>query len=138
MSDVSELRDFDNFFYYGQGDLARETKHDVLLTLLQPGRSLYYSRELDSADIDGFENTPNTIALAVLIPYNVVKALAKRNQFVGNGDDGTVDRRIAISQNIVRVRSNKNTGELNVSVHYLPLVNLNEGAEVSTPLGIGA
>ena len=138
MSDVSELKDFDNFFYYGQGDLSRETRHDVLLTLLQPGRSLYYSRDLDSAGIDGFENSPNTIGLTVLIPYNVVKALAKRNQFVGNGDGGTVDRRVAVSQNTVRVRSNKNVGELNVTVQYVPLANLNEGTEVSAPLGIGA
>ena len=138
MSDVSELKDFDNFFYYGKGDLARETRHDVLLTLVQPSRSLYYSRSLDSAGIDRFENHPNTIVLTVLLPYAVVRALSKRNQFVSNGDGDTKDRRVAVSQNLVRVRPEGNTGDLNVNVQYVPLSNLNEGAEVSAPLGIGA
>ncbi len=135
MADFAELRDFDNFLYYGSGDLGRETRHDIALLIIQPSRSLFYSRALDSAGIDTYENAPNAIGLRILVPYNIVRMTSKRNGQVSNGDAGGVDRRVALSQNTVSIEQNGQN--LDIRVEYIPLANIDERAEVSTPLGLG-
>ncbi len=134
MGDVNDLKDFDNFYYHGQIDLAEEIKSDVLSTLLQSMRSLFYNRSYDSSEIGRYENSPNTIVLNILIPYVVVTALARRNQVVSAGDIGP-DRRIAISQTLVRVETNKD--QLNVTVQFILLSNFNENSTVSAVFAIG-
>ena len=61
--DTETLRDFDMFFYYGQNDLELETRHDILVNLKQPKRSLFYDRCLDSAGIDDYENKPDGLTI---------------------------------------------------------------------------
>ncbi len=135
MSDVNDLKDFDNFYYYGKGDLSEEIKSEVLMTLMQQARTLFYDRAYDSSEIYKFENSPNTIVLNILIPYVVVTALGKRNQIVSDGNIGP-DRRIAISQTLVRVETSKDT--LNVTVQFILLSNFNEGSSVTATFAIGA
>jgi len=135
MSDVNDLKDFDNFYYYGQGDLSEEIKSEVLMTLMQQMRSLFYNRSYDSSEVHRYENSPNTIVLNILIPYVVVTALGKRNQIVSDGDIGP-DRRIAISQTLVRVETKRD--ELNVTVQFILLSNLNENSTVTATFAIGA
>ena len=126
---LEALKDFDNFYYYGQGDLKDEIKSDVYQVAIQNIRSLYYNRANDSAGIDQYINTPNTIAQTILIPYNVVSALSSRNLYVGNGQNNTKDRRVAVSQNYIRVKNSENFIE--VALYYIPLVDT-KGAESAT------
>jgi len=119
---VEELKDFDNFFYYGDGDLGMEIESDIHQIVNQNIRSLFYNRNNDSAGIDEYENTPNTIILSVLIPYNIVSALSKRNIHVGDGQNGTKDRRIAVSQNSVKMVNSKNN--IDISIFYVLLGNV--------------
>ena len=126
MSDTLDaLKDFDIFFYYGENDILSEIKSDVLANLLQPGRSLLFNRHLDSAGITKYENYPISVLLQTKIPYDIVNSLALRNQYVSNGEDDLPERRIAISQNNVRLDSDKK-GNLEVTVYYVPLVTLKE------------
>jgi len=134
MSDVNDLKDFDNFYYHGQGVLAEEIKSEVLMTLMQSMRTLFYDRSNDSSEVFRYENSPNTIVLNILIPYVVVTALAKRNQVVSSGDVGP-DRRIAVSQTLVRVETDK--ADLNVTVQFILLSNLNENSTVTASFAIG-
>jgi len=119
---VEQLKDFDNFFYYGSGDLGMEIESDIHQVVNQNSRSLYYNRSNDSAGLDEYENMPNTIILSVLIPYSIVSALSRRNTYVGNGQDKTKDRRIILSQNSIKIK-NKET-DVDISVFYIPLSNI--------------
>lgn len=131
---IERLKDFDNFYYYGQGDIVDEIESDIHQVVVQNSRSLFYNRSNDSAMVDEFENTPNTIVQSVLIPYSIVSALSRRNTYVGNGQDDTKDRRIVLSQNSIKVRaSGSNIG---ISIFYIALININnvQKTTVSMPL----
>lgn len=119
---VSELKDFDIFFYYGMNDLEIETKSDIYQNLLQPERSLLYNRSQDSAGIQKFENTPNTFQLQILLPYSIITSLAKRNSIVSAGQNGDIDRRVAVSQSTIRIEQEKE--QASVILSYIPLANL--------------
>ena len=132
---IDTLSDFDMFFYYGQNDLDLETRHDIMLNLMQPKRSLLGNRALDAAGIADYENTPVGINQQIKLPFDMVESVSRRNQYVSNGENGTKDRRVAVSQSSVRVESD-NTGNVSVTVLYIPLTNFKQ-TEVLVPLGIG-
>ena len=123
MSSIEQIKDFDNFFYYGEGDLAMEIESDIHQIINQDSRSMFYNRNNDSAGLDEHENSPNTIILSVLIPYNIVSALSKRNTYVGNGQNGTKDRRVIVSQNSIKIKNSGNN--VGISVFYISLSNVN-------------
>lgn len=128
-----QLKDFDNFFYYGYGKIEDETKSDVMCILTQHKRSLFYSRNLNSAGISDYENYPNSMIKQILIPYDIVIALSKRNQYVSNGRNGTKDRRIAISQANIRIEEKK--FETKITVLYIPMADFKTTQSVSSSLG---
>lgn len=130
---VEELKDFDVFYFHGEGDLGTEIASDIQQLVIQPNRSLFYNRNNDSAGVDEYENVPNTLVQQILIPYNVALAISKRNTYVGDGTGNTKDRRVVVSQNTVKFESNQ--GELDISVFYIPLFNINarENATVKIP-----
>lgn len=134
MSDIARLKDLDNFFFYGQGELADEVKGDLLQLLVQPKRSLLYSRDRNSAGLESYENGPTTVSAQILIPYDVVAAVSRRNFTTGNGQNGTKERRIATSQGQVRVEQDR--GQLDVSVFYIPFFDLKTKGTVSTTVGV--
>lgn len=123
--DTSVLQDFDTFFYYGQNELEIETKSDLLAILLQPKRSLFYSRALNAAGVKEYENMPSGIMLRINLPYDIVDSIAKRNQFVSSGENGNPDRRVALSQNTIRLQTD-NQGNVDVSVLYIPLADFRQ------------
>ena len=123
-NEIAVLRDFDHFYYYGQGNLSTEIKTDVFHNILQKKRSLYYNRSYDSAGVQEYENTPNTIFLAISLPYDIVLSLSKRNATVSNGTNGNPDRRIAVSQNSIRLT--QDGGEVDVIVSYVNLFDYQE------------
>lgn len=131
-TDIDELKDFDLFFYYGQNELETETKSDVMANLMQPKRSLFYNRALDSAGIGEYENVPNGLSLRVNMPYDIVNSLSKRNQFVSNGENGSKDRRVAISQSTIRIESEKDN--VKVSALYIPLSDFKQSESLSIKL----
>lgn len=130
---IDVLSDFDMFFYYGQNDLDLETRHDVMLNLMQPKRSLLGNRSLDAAGVSDYENTPSGISLRINLPYDIVKSLSKRNQHVSNGENGTKDRRIAVSQSTVLIKQDTQ-GNVDVTVQYIPLANFKQ-TEASVSIG---
>ena len=129
-----QLRDSDYFFFYGDNELADEISSDLQQLINQPSRSLFYNRSNDAAGIDQYENVPNVLAQTILIPYTIVDAISRRNTYVGDGQNGTRDRRIVASQSTVKVESEGS--QMNISVFYIPLFNIND-AQQSTIEYIG-
>jgi hypothetical protein len=129
---VEQFADFDIFFYYGLGDLEIETKSDILQNLIQPKRSLFYNRSYDSSGIKEYENRPNSFALRISIPYDIVTSLSKRNTIVSAGENGNPDRRIAVSQATIRVENIK--FGTNISVLYIPFANFRQTDQVKFSL----
>lgn len=129
---TEELQDFDNFFYYGSGNLETETKSDILQTIIQPSRSLFYDRYYDAAGIEEYENQPNSVTMQVLMPFAITDAIAKRNTVVSANNP---DRRIAISQNLIRVKSSGVNG-VNVQIQYIPLSDYENPKKIFIPLGV--
>jgi len=123
---LSELKDFDIFFYYGQNDLELETKSDVMANLMQPKRSLFYNRALDSAGVGGYENISEGLTIRVNLPYDIVNSLSKRNQFVSNGENGSRDRRVAVSQSTIKIDFDSSKGNVNMTVLYIPLADFKQ------------
>jgi hypothetical protein len=131
---IDVLSDFDLFFYYGQNDLEIETRHDLMLIVMQPKRSLLGSRSVGAAGIQDYENNPIGMNIMINLPYDIVSAISQRNQYVSNGENGSKDRRVALSQSTVRIEVNQ--GDVDVTVQYIPLTNFQE-TSVTIPLGIG-
>lgn len=129
-----QLRDSDLFFFYGDNELQDEISSDLQQLINQPSRSLFYNRSNDAAGIDQYENVPNVLAQTILIPYTIVDAISRRNTYVGDGQNGTRDRRIVASQSTVKVESEGS--QMNISVFYIPLFNIND-AQQSTIEYIG-
>jgi hypothetical protein len=131
------LQDLDLFFYYGQNDLEIETKSDVLANIMQPKRSLFYNRALDSSGVQDYENMPAGLTLRINLPYDIVNSLSKRNQFVSNGENGSKDRRIALSQATIRTEIDSKLGNVNVTILYIPLADFKQTQNLQFNLGIG-
>ena len=127
-----QLQDFDYFFYYGELGLQEEIRSDLYQLVMQPGRSLFYNRGNDSAGLDQYEGSPNAIVQMILIPYNIVNAISRRNTYVGDGQNNTRDRRVVASQNTVKIMNSEN--QVDVSVFYIPLFNINNGQQITTRL----
>jgi hypothetical protein len=117
------MSDFDILLNYGKGDIQEETRSDIQALLLQPKRSLFYSRDRGAAGLDDYENTPIGIAQQVQLPYDIVSAIAERNLYVSAGENGK-DRRVATSQNQVFVSTDQKSGSLSVQVNFLALSDL--------------
>lgn len=133
LNEISQLQDFDIFFYYGQSKLEIENKSDLLAGLVQPSRSMYYNRQ-DSAGVSDKENNPNTVGLQISVRYNIVRWSAYRNSQVTDGQNNTTDRRIAISQNSVNVKNDKN-GNVDINVLFIPLADFKTPQTLELPGG---
>lgn len=131
MDDIDIITDFDMFFYNGLNDLGTEIKSTVYCILMQPERSLYYSRNKNAAGITKFENMPNTAFLQIILPFTIVTALAKMNIDVSADNP---NRQIAISQsNVVINQSGQN---VDVTIEYIPLYNYKEFNKLNVPLNL--
>lgn len=129
---LSNLKDFDVFFFYGELDQKIENESDLLAGLMQPKRSMYYYRQ-EGAGLDGKENYPNSIALTVGLRYDIVNWVGFRNEQVTDGAENTRDRRLAMSQNQIGFLQDKE-GNLDISVLYIPLSNYENPSELTIPV----
>jgi hypothetical protein len=133
MSDMNVLQDFDNFFFYGQNDLQQENESDLLAGCVQPARSLYYNRQ-DAAGINEKENHPDAISTQFLTRFNIVSWVAYRNGQVSDGQNNTLDRRLAVSQNSVNIKTD-GKGNLSVSILYIPFSDFKTPQNLKIPAG---
>lgn len=106
---------WDEFFFYGSNELHKECQGDLNELLMQPSRSLFYARQL-SAGVGDYLNSPSGIHVQILLRFAIANAVSYRNLFVTNGEKGSKDRRIAVSQNSIGFQSN--SGELTINVLY--------------------
>jgi len=134
MLELSESQDFDTFFYYGSGELEDETITDMRVLLFQGGRSLLYSRSRNAAGIRDFLGYPNALYLKSILPFFIVEAVSKRNDSCGNGQNGTKERRVSISQEAIEIFQDGN--EVDITVNYIPYSNLQKRITVSTKTGV--
>lgn len=130
--DANQLADFDTVFYYGQGELRDEIASDLLQILTQGKRSLFYSRSRNSAGVQ--ENIPNSVSSKVLVPFDIISAISKRNDTTGNGQNGSRERRVATSQNQVKVEQKGSTAD--ISVYYVPFFDINQKNRVGFQIGL--
>lgn len=130
----SQLSDIDNFFYYEDLSVAVASRHDVAVGALQPKRSLFYDRE-DSAGISEYENLPNGFFAEINLKYDIVNWIGRRNQVVGDGQAGSEDRRVAVSQSTIQVR--RSGGNVDISILFLTLGDLNQPQLLNIPAGGG-
>lgn len=130
--DTSKLKDFDNFFYYGLGNLNDEIKSDMLQLMLQPKRSLFYSRDRNSAGVPGYENWPGTVNMEIAMRYDIVRAIGQRNLDVSRNNP---DRRVAASQSEIVITQTR--GEANVNIPYIPLKDFRQSDTITIPFGAG-
>ena len=122
---------WDIFFFYGKNDLDLESQYDLYEMLLQPKRSLYFFRR-GSAGVNEYINNPNGIDLQVFARFEIANAIAYRNTIVSRGENGTRDRRIAVSQTSIGFESKDD--ELNVKILYFLFENYETPKSNSFPL----
>jgi hypothetical protein len=134
MASFEQISDFDVFFYHGQNELELENESDILWSLIQERRTMYYNRQ---EGIPSVENNPNAISLEVLLRYSISNYLAWRNTQVGDGTNNTKDRRVAVSQNSIIFDRDARKGDLDVIVYYIPYVNFKEPQNIKVPIGRG-
>ena len=108
------MKQWDTFFYYGKGTVQDENEQDLLQLVKQPEKFMFYNRQFGCSVKYNF---PMSIINHSLVAYSIASAIATRNQNVSDGSSGTVDRRIAASQNSISVEDGKN-GERNIDVLY--------------------
>ena len=134
MYNFSQHSDFEIFLGYGDFDTLLETESDLMEGLLQPKRTLFYNRS-DGAGVPNYENHPNDLILNIGLKYDIAKWANYRNTQVGDGNDGTTDRRVAVSQNAIRItQAGQN---LDIEVYYIPFIDYNQIRAVTTSIGIG-
>lgn len=130
--DTAKLKDFDNFFYYGMGDLGDEIKSDMLQLMLQPSRSLFYSRNRNAAGITKYENWPQSVNMEIAMRFDIVRAIGTRNLDVSKNNP---NRQVAASQSDIII--NQRRGEVDVTIYYIPLKDIRKSDSITIPLGIG-
>ncbi len=133
MRSAAELSDINIFFNYGSLDLELETEHDIFLGLLQGRNSLFYNRR-DGAGISSYENYPSALWLQVMLKFEVMAWNAYRNVNTGNGLDGTKDRRVAMSQDYMKIENVEN-GAINFDIYYIPFSDYRNAKQLSSPIG---
>jgi hypothetical protein len=130
-SDIKKYSSSDYFFYYGKVDVADECLSDLYQIVFQASRSLYFYRNF-GAGISDYENYPNALMLQIMIPYSIAEAVSERNGRVSDGSNGTVDRRIALSQDSIEVI--QEGMNITVNVQYFLYMDYSTST-ITLPLG---
>ena len=123
--------DFNYFLFYGKIDLHEEVKADIMQGAMQDSRSMSYYRDF-GAGISDYENAPNEFGSAVALKYNLANWIAKRNQDVSDGSNGTRDRRAVTSQNAITIVQNHD--EMDIQLLYILFADMKKPQTVSMPL----
>ena len=102
------LSNFDIFFFYGEdgSDPELETKHNVLIHVLQPPKSFFYGRDKISG-ISLFENEILSLLSQISMKFDIASSIANYNNSLFIDEDTKVDRRFAVSQDSIFIEDNK-------------------------------
>jgi hypothetical protein len=111
-----QLGHIDSLLFYGELDLAFEIEADLYHGLVQPARSMFYSRDY-GAGVE--ENAPQGLLFEVGTRFRIADWIARRNLEVTDGSGGSRDRRVLASQASIAVESPEK-GAYEVSVGYIP------------------
>lgn len=133
MRNLTELSDINIFFYYGELDLDLEIESDIMQLLTQPKKSMFYNRSF-GCGVHENENYPNTLLLEIMMRFDIANGIYRRNLEVGDGTNGTKERRVAVSQWSIVTERNK--GNLNLAVNYIPFIDYKNLKSTNLPIGV--
>ena len=134
MRPIKEIASSDLFFFYDTVSIEQGNEADLVTSILQPKKSLFYNRKY-GAGISESINYPNAIAMKVGIPYDIVDTVSTRNTQVVDGTSQQKDRRFAASQESVKIEQN-NKGEIETTVSYINFNDFEEqSVNISLPMG---
>lgn len=125
---------WDSFFFYGQGKLDEEIRQDLSNGLTTSKNKLFFNRS-DSAGTNDYLNNPVGLALQVGLRYAVIKWIAYRNTYTGDGINNTKERRIATSQNEIQVDI-KNKRDIDLTIFYLTFFEYQKNKTINIPIGV--
>lgn len=132
MTDIKTLKSSDYFFYYDNFSIDETNEHELMTLMEQPKRSLFYSR-VSGVGIHDSENYPNSLALLVGLKYDIVNSVATRNTRVVDGAQNSVDRRMALGQETIKVE--QRGGEIDLTVWYVNIYNYEQVNNINLPIG---
>ena len=124
------ISDVDCFFYYEQIPLDLATQSDLMQGLMQSRRSYFYNRS-GCAGVSDWENHPNNLMLEIKLRYDIANWIHYNNTLIGDGTNGTIDRRVAVSQFSMIIERNT-IGELNIQVLYIPYADYSSVQSLTT------
>ncbi len=127
---IDEAASSDVFFYWDSLEVDVNLEADLLAMVLQAKGRLFYNRSY-GCDLQGYENAPNALLRAILLPYDVVNGFAERNLRVTDGSRGHPDRRALTSQDAVEVEQEK--GEMNLAIGYIKFTDAEAFGKISVP-----
>ena len=137
MNEVSQFKDLDSFFYYGQQDLSYENKYDLYNLVVSTKNNMFYFREYGSG-VSEYINYPVGFMIDIGIKFCIVNSIARRNMTVTDGRNNSKDRQIICSQTSISVEHNDREGNVDVQVEYFNKFDLgsnNALASMSIPVG---
>ena len=134
MNQYVSLSDFDIFLFYGEAgsDIDIETQSDILAGMTQPKRTMYYNGQ-EGAAVPTSENAPLSLVFQINVRMNIVNWISKRNTEVTDGTNGTLERRVAVSQNSVVIDYDK-SGAVQMTCNYIPFKDVKTPKNVSLPI----
>lgn len=125
------MKQWDTFFYYGNGTVQDENEQDLLQLVNQKSKSMFYNRQYGC---DVKYNFPMSVINQSLVAYSIASAISTRNQNVSDGSSNTTDRRIAVSQNSISVEDGSN-GERNISILYFNYADTSKPSQSNIQVG---
>jgi hypothetical protein len=96
---------------------------------------MYYNRA-EGCGLLEKENYPNAILLSIGAKYDIVTWIGMRNTRVGNGQDGTAERRVAVSQKSIKFQKTSE-GSVGIDINYIPFYNFKKPNNVNFPISKG-
>jgi len=129
---LQELSSSDFFFYWDTADRKQVIEADLMAMMLQPRRSLLYNREY-GCGISEYEGVPNTIAIQIMLRFDIVNSFATRNSRVADGREGMPDRRALTSQSVIAIE--QEGGDIDVVVNYVSYEDASNPKQLTVPWG---
>jgi hypothetical protein len=117
-------KEWDMFFYYGQSNASDEIRQDILNGVATSKKKLFFNRS-DSAGVNDFENAPSGLAIEIGLKFAIIEWLAYRNTYTGTGTNGSKERRVASSQNEIKIVSDN-----------IQFSDFRQGKTLTIPIGV--
>ena len=134
MRPIREISSSDLFFFYDTIGIEQSNEAELVTAVMQPKKSMFYNRRF-GAGVSESTNYPNTIAMIVGIPYDIIDSIAIRNTQVVDGTRKQKDRRLASSQGAISLSQDKDGG-IEVRLSYINFFNYEEqNTNITLPIG---